>query len=134
MDKSSQVLENLTTPQPQLPIGYHYLSFDPLLVGKEIDLVSYLVCLTISERDSLVSIPNQPLVEKSVDLVPPPIAHSIPEEGGDDTAHVLLVSSDFHESKSDHSISFVQESPSPIPIQHGGNHTLTPTKYLCHLF
>lgn len=73
-----------------------------------------------------MSIPDQKLVEKSVDLSSPSIVHYIPEDSGDCTAHVLRVSSDSHESKSDPPVPFVQESPSPIPIQHGGNHMMSP--------
>ena len=62
MDKASKILENLTAPQPQLPIGYQRLSSNPLLVGKEIDLDSSLTCPALPERDSLVSVPDQPLV------------------------------------------------------------------------
>lgn len=64
------------------------------------------------------------MVEKSVDLVPPLVAHSVPTESGDHTAHVLLVSSDSHESKGDPPILVVQERPSPIPVEHGGNHMI----------
>jgi len=78
------------------------------------------------KKDSLVSIPDQPLIKKSVDLALPLVSHSIPEETGDHTAHVLLVSSDSHESKSDPPIPVFQESPSPIPVQHGGNHMIPP--------
>ena len=126
MDKSFEVLENLTAPQPQLPVGYQRLSSNPLLVGKEIKLDSSLSHPTLPERDSLVSIPDQPLVEKSVDLVSPPGSHSVLEESGDHTARVLLVSSDYHESKGDPPILVVQESPSPSLVGHGGNHTIPP--------
>ena len=57
-----------------------------------------------------MSFPDQPLVEKSVDLALPPVAHSVLEERSDLTAHVLLVSSDSHESKSDPPVSADQES------------------------
>ena len=55
MDKASKVLENLVAPQPQLPIGYQRLSFNPLLVGKEIDFNSFLAHRALSEHDSFVS-------------------------------------------------------------------------------
>ena len=71
MDKSSNFLENLAAPQPQLLIGYQKLYSDPLLVGQEINLGSSIFHHTLPERDSLVSIPKQPLVKKSVDLAPP---------------------------------------------------------------
>ncbi len=80
----------------------------------------------LPKNDSLTSIPNQPLVEKSVDLDLPLVFHSILEESGDHTAHVLLISLDYQESKSDPPILIVQESPSPIPVGHGGNHMIPP--------
>ena len=46
-----------------------------------------------------MSIPDQPLVEKSVNLAMPSVV--VPEESSDHTTHVFLVSSDSHESKSD---------------------------------
>ena len=93
MDKASIVLENLAVPQPQLHVGCQKLSSDPLPVGKEIDLYSSLSHPALPERDSLVSVPSQPLVRTSVDLAPYSVVHSIPEESSDDhTAHVLLVS------------------------------------------
>ena len=68
MDKDSKILENLIAPQPQLHVGYQRLSSDPLLVGKEIDLDSSLSHPALPKHDSLVFFPDQPLVEKSVDL------------------------------------------------------------------
>lgn len=108
MDKASKVLENVVAPQSQLLVGYQRLSFDPLLVGKEIDLDPSLACRDLLEHDSLVFVQNQPLVVKSVDLVPPPISHSVPEKSGDHTTHVLLVSSNSHESKSDPPVLIIQ--------------------------
>jgi len=71
MDKASKVLENLTTPQRQLPIGYQMISSNPLLIGKEINLDSSLSHPALLENDSLLSVPGQPLVKKSVDLASP---------------------------------------------------------------
>ena len=68
MDEVSNVLENHAAPQLQLLVGYQRLSSNPLPVGQEIDLGSSLVCLALLERDSLVFVPDQPLVEKSVDF------------------------------------------------------------------
>jgi len=68
----------------------------------------------------------QPLAKKSVHLAPPSVVHSDPKESSDHIAHVLLISSDSHESKSDPPIPVVQESPSPIPTKHGGNHMILP--------
>jgi len=73
-----------------------------------------------------LSVPNQPLVEKSVRLSPPSIDHYVLEESGDHTAHVLLVSSDSHESKRDPPVPVVQESFSSIPGKHGDNHMIPP--------
>ena len=92
---------------------------------------SSLAHTALPEQDSLMSVPETPLVEKSVDLVSPPVSHSVPEESGDHTAPVLLVSSDSHESESDPPIPVVQESPSSIPVQHGGNHMIPqPSNYV----
>jgi len=126
MDKASKVLENLAAPQPQLHVGYHRLSSNPLLVGKEIDLDSSLAHPALLKRDSLVSAPNQPLVRKSVNLATPSTDHYILKESGDYIAHVLLISSDSHESKSDPPVPVVQESPYPIPAKNGGNHMIPP--------
>lgn len=126
MDKSSKVLEDLTAHQPQLLVGYQRLSSIPLPVGKEIDLDSSLTHPSLPEHNSLVLVPNQPLVGKSVNLVLKLATHFVPEEHSDHTTHVLLVSSDSHESKSDPPIPVVQESPSSIPVEQGGNHVLPP--------
>jgi len=75
---------------------------------------------------TLLCLLDQQLVEKSVDLVPPLVVHSIPEESSDNISHVILISSYSHESKSDNPISIIQESPSPIPVQHGNNHMIPP--------
>lgn len=125
-DKASKFLEILATPQPKLLVSYQRLSSNPLPVGKEINLDSSVSRPTLPEQDSLVSIPNQPLVEKSVDFTLPSIFHSILGESGGHAAHVLLFSSNSHELKSDPPILVVQESPSPIPVQHGGNHMIPP--------
>ena len=120
------VKENLAAPQPQLPSGYQRLSSDPLPFGKEIDLDSSPIHPALPERDSLLFVLNQPLVGKSVDSVLPLANLSVSEKSGDHTAHVLLVSSDSHESKSDPPVPVVQESPSPILVQNGGNNMIPP--------
>ncbi len=126
MDKDSNILENLAAPQPLLHVGYQKISSDPLPVSKEIDLDSSLVCRSLPKCDCLVSILGQPLVEKSVDLVPPPFYHYVMEESGDHTSHVLLTSLDSHESKSNPPIPVIEESISSIPIEHRGNHMIPP--------
>jgi len=62
MDKASNVLEKLTAPQLQLPVGYQRLSSNSLLVDKEINLDSSLTCLGLPNRYSVQSVPDQPLV------------------------------------------------------------------------
>ena len=126
MNKASKVLEDLVASQPELLVGYHRLSCNPPPVGKEIDLESSLAHPALHEPASLVSISDQPLVGESVDLVSPPVVHSVPKESGDHTAHLLLVSSDSHESKNDPFVLVVQESPSSIPAKHEGNHMIPP--------
>ena len=101
MDKAFVVLQSLTASSPQLPVGYQRLSSNPLLVGIDIDLDSSLVHPTLPKHESLMSVPHQPLVEKSVNLALPLLFHSVLEESDDHTARVLLVSSDSHESNSD---------------------------------
>lgn len=126
MDTTSKVLENLTTSHPQLPISYQRLSSDPPPVGKEIDLYSSLTHPSLPEPNSIVFIPYQPLVEESVNLVSPPVAHVVPEVHNGHIAYVLLVSSDSHESKDGSPILTTHESPSSILAAHGGNHTICP--------
>ena len=81
---------------------------------------------TLLEQDSFVYVSGQTLVEKSVDLVPRSVVHSVTGESGDHTAQVILIYLDYHESKSDPPISVVQEIPSPVPTEHGGNHIIPP--------
>jgi len=127
MDKASAVLKNLTIPSPQLPVGYQRLSFDPLSIEKEIDLDSSLFHPALPKLGCIMSVSDQPLVGKSVELVSPPVVHFVSEEHNDHTAHVLLILSNSHESKSDPPIPADQESPSSIPAEHGGNHMISPT-------
>lgn len=64
-------------------------------------------------------------------MSPPSIVHSVLEESVDHTAHVLLVSLGSHEWRSDPPVHVVQESPSPIPREHGGNHMIpTPSSFV----
>ena len=100
MDKASKLLENLIAPQPQLLIGYQRISSNPILVGKEIGLDSSPAHHSLPQQDSLVYVSNQPLVENNVDLAPPSVVHFVLEESDHHISHVLLVSSDSHESKS----------------------------------
>ena len=123
MDKASVVLESLTTSSPQLPVGYQRLSSDPLAVDKEIELDSSLVHPPLSELGCAKPIPDQPLVGESVDLGSPLFDHFVSEECH---AHVLLVSSDSPEFEIDPPIPADQESPSSVPVEHGGNHMIPP--------
>ena len=68
------------------------------------------------EHDSHVFVPDQPLVEKSVYLARLLVVNSVPKESSDHTTHVLLISVDSHESKSDLPILVVQEIPYPILV------------------
>ena len=63
------------------------------------------------------------MVGESVDLGSPPVDHSVSEECH---AHVLLVSSNSPESENDPPIPADHESPSSVPIEQGGNHTIPP--------
>ncbi|CAA3032930.1 Hypothetical predicted protein [Olea europaea subsp. europaea] len=76
-------------------------------------------------------VPEQPLVGKSVDLGSPPVNHSISEEHH---AHVLLISSDSPKSGNDSPIPATPESPSSVPLEHGGNHTIPPPSSLVASF
>ena len=71
MEKASKVLENLITSQPRLLVGYHKLFPNPPLVDGVIDQNLNPINPTLYERESYESIPNQPLVEKMIDLIQP---------------------------------------------------------------
>lgn len=124
MHKASKVFENLTAPQHKLHVGYQRISSNPLLVGKGIELDSSLSHPALPKHESHVSIPNQSLVEKCVNLAMPSVFHSVTEESSDHTSHVLLISSDSLESKSGPLLPVIQDSP-PIQVTHGGNHMIT---------
>jgi len=128
MDKASAILESLTASSPQLPVGYQRISSDPLPIDKEIDMDSSLVHPPLPEPGCAKPVPDQPLVGESFDLGSPPVDHSVSEERHDHTAHVLLVSFDFPEFENDLPIPANQESPSSVPIEHGDNHMIPPTK------
>jgi len=63
---------------------------------------------------------DQPLVKVSVDLGSPTVYHSVSED------HVLLVSSDSPESKSDNRIPVDQGGPPLVPVEQRGSHTIPP--------
>ena len=54
------------------------------------------------------------------------MVHSVPEEHHDHNAYVLLVSSYSLKSENDPPIPADQESPSLVPVEHGGNHMIPP--------
>ena len=68
----------------------------------------YPINPTIFERESHESVPDEQLVEKMVDPVPPSVDRNFPIESEDHNAQVLLVSSD----------STRQGGSSPIPMTH----------------
>jgi len=132
MDKASIVLESLTAPSPQLPVGYQHLSAvsDRPPVDKEIDSNPSHVQGPLPEPGCAKPVPDQPSVGKSVDSVSPP-NHFVSEEHH---AHVLLVSSDSPESRNDSPIPATPESPPSVPLAHGGNHTIPPPSSLVASF
>jgi len=125
MDKASGVLDSLTAPSPQLPIGYQRLSaaVDHSPVDKEIDLDSSLVQAPLPEPGCAPPVPNQPLVGKDVNSSSPPIDHSVSEEHH---SHVLLVSSDSPELENDSPIPAAPENPASVTFEQGGNHMIPP--------
>jgi len=131
MDKAFAILESLKTSFPQLPIGYQRLSLDTPSIDKEIDLDSSLVHPPSSKPGYAKPIPDQPLVGKTVDLGSPPVDHFVSEEHH---AHVIIVSSDSPEFDNEPPIPTDYESPSLIPLKHGGNHTILPPSSLVIIF
>lgn len=132
MDKASVVLESLTTPSPQLPIGYQRLSAaaDRPPPDNEIGSHSSLVQASLPEPGCVQLVPDQPLVGKSVDSSPP-LAHSLSDENH---AHVLLVSSDSPESRNDSLNPAALEGSPSVPLAHGGNHMIPPPSSLVASF
>lgn len=124
MDKASVVLESLTAPSPQLPIGYQCLSAtaDRPPADKEIDSNSSLVQAPLPEPGCAQPVPDQPLVRKSDNSSSPP-DHSVSEECN---SHVLLISSDSPESRNDSPIPAAPENPASVPLEQGGNHMIPP--------
>ncbi|CAA3032931.1 Hypothetical predicted protein [Olea europaea subsp. europaea] len=133
MDKASIVLESITAPSPQLPIGYQRLSaaVDCPLVDKDIDSNSSLVQAPLPEPGCAKPIPDQPLVGKSVNLSSPHVDHSVSEEHH---PHILLISLDSPEFKNDSPIPAAPEVPPSIPLEHGVNHTIPPPSSLVTSF
>jgi len=115
MDKASAILESLTAPSPQLPIGYQHLSaaVDRSPIYKEIDSNYSLIHAPLPKPGCAKLVPNQPLVGKSVDLSSPP-DHSISEEHN---SHVLLASSDSLESGNYSPIPAAPKNPTSVPLE-----------------
>ena len=124
MDEASKVLVNLIVSQPRHPTGYQKLSLDPLLVDQLIDQSTSLVNPTLSESESHDFIPNQPLVEKMVNSIPPSIYRVYLIECEVHITKVLLVSSDSKELGGNPPIPMVQGGDPLIPIVHGGDHPI----------
>jgi len=94
MDEASKVLENLTTSKPCLLVVYRKLSPNPPLVDEVLDHNMNLVNPTLSKCESHESVPDQPLVEKMVDLIPPLVDCNFLVECESHTTQVLLTYSD----------------------------------------
>jgi hypothetical protein len=78
MDKASELLEDMTVSQPQLPAAYHKLSLNPPVFDGMINLVP----LSVNPIDHVVSLVT-PLVEpvdKVVDLIPSSVNPTLPSE------------------------------------------------------
>lgn len=73
MDEASKELENNTTSQPHLSVGYQKLSLNPSLVDQLTNRKPYLVNLALFEKESCEFVLNQTLAEKMVDLVLPSV-------------------------------------------------------------
>jgi len=125
MDKASSLLESLSTSSPQLPVGYQRLSapVDHSPTDKEIDSNPSLVQAPLPDPGCSQPVPDQPLVDTSVDATSSPIAHSVPEEYD---SHVLLVSSDSPAPEDDSLILAAPENPASVPSEQGGNHMIPP--------
>lgn len=127
LDEASKELENLTTSQPCLSVGYQKISHDPPLVDLVIDQKPSLVNPALFESESRESILNQPLVEKTIDLAPPLVKCTFLVESEPHTTQVLLVSSVSNELEGNPPIYEVHERSSHIPIAlEGSSHTPTP--------
>jgi len=125
MDRASSVLESLSAPSPQLPVGYQRLSAtaDHPPPDKDTNSHSSLVQTPLPEPGYTQPVPDQPLVGKGVDSSSPPLDHSISEK---QTSHVLLVSSESPELERDFAIPTAPETSHLIPSEQGGNHTIPP--------
>jgi len=92
MDEPAKVLDNLRASQPRLLTGYRKISPDPTLVDQVIDHISSLGNPTLYKCESHEFVPNQPLVEKMVDSIPPAVDRTSPIESESQTAQVLVSS------------------------------------------
>lgn len=120
MNEASKVLDNLKTSQSCLPTSYRKLSHDPSLADQVIDQNSSLVNPTLSECKSCEPIPDQQLVDKMVDSIPPSVHCIFPVESELHTAQVLLISSYSNELGANPPIPMVQGRDPPVLIMQGG--------------
>jgi len=125
MDKASSVLESLSAPSPQLPVGYQRLATtaDHPPPDKEIDSHSSLVQTPLPEPGCAQPALDQPLVGKGDDSHSPPVDHPVSEESN---SHVLLVSSESPDLDKDFGISTAPETSDSVPSEQGGNHMIPP--------
>ena len=83
MDEASNLLEDITVPQQQLPTGYHKLSLDLPFVDKVVDIVPSSVDPTLSlESEEQVVHPTLPLKSEveAVDPSPSFVDPTLPSE------------------------------------------------------
>ena len=118
MDKASIVLESLSTPSPQLPVGYQRLSAaaDHSPPDKEIVSHSPLVQAPLPEPGYAQPVPDQPLVRQSV-------IHSVSEESN---SHILLVSLDSPELDDGFPVPTSPKNCDSVPSEQGANHMVPP--------
>lgn len=97
MDEASKVLENLLVSRPRLPDSYKKFSPNRPLVDEAIDQNPSPINPNLSECEFHESIPDQPLVEKMVNSIPPSVDRTFPIESELHITQVLLVSSGSNE-------------------------------------
>ncbi len=86
-----------------------------------IDHNSSLVNPTLSKCESHEPIPDQPLVEKMVESIPPSFDRTFPVESEFHTTQDILVSSNSNKFGDNPPIPMVQGGDPPIPIMQGGS-------------
>jgi hypothetical protein len=78
MDKASKLLEDMIVSQPQLPVAYHKISLNPLVVDGMINLVPPSVRLIDQVVNLVTSLIE--LVDKVVDPIPSSVDPTLPLE------------------------------------------------------